>query len=72
MQLSGTIYLPPSYKPGERLPMIVWAYPREFGDADSAGGSIYVAGGRVPRERPRVGVLNRRAGALRADDAEAP
>jgi dipeptidyl aminopeptidase/acylaminoacyl peptidase len=37
VQLSGTLYLPPSYKPGERLPMIVWAYPREFTSADTAG-----------------------------------
>jgi dipeptidyl aminopeptidase/acylaminoacyl peptidase len=35
--LSGTIYLPPGHKKGERLPMLVWAYPREFADADSAG-----------------------------------
>ncbi len=34
--LSGTIYLPPSYKPGVRLPMFVWAYPREFTTADAA------------------------------------
>ena len=37
VQLSGTLYLPPSYKPGERLPMIVWAYPQEFTSADTAG-----------------------------------
>jgi dipeptidyl aminopeptidase/acylaminoacyl peptidase len=37
VQLSGTIYLPPSYVPGQRLPMIVWAYPREFTSADTAG-----------------------------------
>ena len=37
VQLSGTLYLPPSYVPGERLPMIVWAYPREFTSADTAG-----------------------------------
>jgi dipeptidyl aminopeptidase/acylaminoacyl peptidase len=37
VQLSGTIYLPPSYRTGERLPMIVWAYPREFASADMAG-----------------------------------
>ncbi|GMV22346.1 MAG: hypothetical protein AMXMBFR57_22950 [Acidimicrobiia bacterium] len=36
VQLSGTIYLPPSYKPGERLPMFVWAYPQEFTNADAA------------------------------------
>lgn len=37
VQLSGTLYLPPSYVPGQRLPMIVWAYPREFTSADTAG-----------------------------------
>jgi dipeptidyl aminopeptidase/acylaminoacyl peptidase len=37
VQLSGTIYLPPGYKEGERLPMIIWAYPREFTSADTAG-----------------------------------
>jgi dipeptidyl aminopeptidase/acylaminoacyl peptidase len=36
VQLSGTIYLPPGRKPGERVPMFVWAYPREFVDADAA------------------------------------
>jgi dipeptidyl aminopeptidase/acylaminoacyl peptidase len=34
--LSGTIYLPPGYKKGERVPMFMWAYPREFVDADAA------------------------------------
>jgi dipeptidyl aminopeptidase/acylaminoacyl peptidase len=34
--LSATLYLPPGYKKGERLPVILWAYPREFGDPDSA------------------------------------
>jgi len=34
--LSATLYLPPNTKQGERLPVIMWAYPREFGDADSA------------------------------------
>jgi len=36
VKLAGTLYLPPGYKPGERLPLIMWAYPREFGDPDSA------------------------------------
>jgi dipeptidyl aminopeptidase/acylaminoacyl peptidase len=35
--LNGTLYLPPDYKAGTRLPVVMWAYPREFGDADSAG-----------------------------------
>src|SRR5205823_14450257 len=34
--LSATLYLPPGYKKGDRVPVIVWAYPREFGDADAA------------------------------------
>jgi dipeptidyl aminopeptidase/acylaminoacyl peptidase len=42
--LNGTLYVPPGYKKGDRLPLIMWAYPREFGDPDSAGqvtGSSY-------------------------------
>jgi dipeptidyl aminopeptidase/acylaminoacyl peptidase len=37
VQLSGTLYLPPDYKKGERRPLVVWAYPREFTDAKVAG-----------------------------------
>ncbi len=36
VELNATLYLPPGYKKGERLPVVLWAYPREFGDADSA------------------------------------
>jgi dipeptidyl aminopeptidase/acylaminoacyl peptidase len=35
--LSGTLYLPPDYKEGTRLPLIVWAYPMEYSDAATAG-----------------------------------
>ena len=35
--LSFTLYLPPGYKEGTRLPTVVWAYPLEFNDADTAG-----------------------------------
>jgi dipeptidyl aminopeptidase/acylaminoacyl peptidase len=34
--LSGTLYVPVGYQRGQRVPMLVWAYPREFTDADSA------------------------------------
>jgi len=34
--LSGTLYLPPGYKQGTKVPLVMWAYPREFGDAASA------------------------------------
>jgi len=35
--LSFELYLPPDYKPGTRLPAVIWAYPREYNDADTAG-----------------------------------
>jgi dipeptidyl aminopeptidase/acylaminoacyl peptidase len=34
--LSGTLYLPPDYKQGERRPTLIWAYPNEFASADAA------------------------------------
>jgi dipeptidyl aminopeptidase/acylaminoacyl peptidase len=37
VQLSFTLYLPPDYKPGTRLPTVMWAYPLEFTDAGTAG-----------------------------------
>ena len=41
LDLSGTLYLPPGYdkEKKEKLPMILWAYPREFKDKASAGQS---------------------------------
>lgn len=35
--LSFTLYLPPGYKEGTRLPTLVWAYPESFTDASLAG-----------------------------------
>ena len=37
IKLSATLYLPPGYTKGARLPMLMWAYPREFVDPDAAG-----------------------------------
>lgn len=37
VDLSFTLYLPPGYKAGTRLPAVVWAYPYEYSDADTAG-----------------------------------
>lgn len=34
--LSFTLYLPPDYKPGTRLPTLIWAYPLEYNDANTA------------------------------------
>jgi len=35
--LSGTLYLPPGYTEGTRLPLIIWAYPLEYSDPGTAG-----------------------------------
>ncbi|HXM46150.1 MAG TPA: prolyl oligopeptidase family serine peptidase [Bryobacteraceae bacterium] len=35
--LSFTLYLPPNHKDGTRLPTLLWAYPLEYNDADTAG-----------------------------------
>lgn len=35
--LSLTLYLPPDYKEGTRLPALLWAYPLEYNDANTAG-----------------------------------
>jgi len=37
VQLSATVHLPPGHQPGTRLPLVVWAYPLEYSDADTAG-----------------------------------
>ncbi len=36
VKLSFTLYLPPGYKEGTRLPTFLWAYPLEFNDASVA------------------------------------
>jgi dipeptidyl aminopeptidase/acylaminoacyl peptidase len=43
--LSGTLYLPPGYQAGTKLPLIIWAYPLEYSDPGTAGqvrGSPYM------------------------------
>ncbi|HEY0459993.1 MAG TPA: prolyl oligopeptidase family serine peptidase [Pyrinomonadaceae bacterium] len=37
VDLSFTLYLPPNYVEGTRLPTVVWAYPESFTDASTAG-----------------------------------
>jgi dipeptidyl aminopeptidase/acylaminoacyl peptidase len=37
VDLSFTLYLPPGYKEGTRLPTVVWAYPLDYTDAKMAG-----------------------------------
>lgn len=37
VDLSATLYLPADYQAGQRLPLVVWAYPLEFNDPSTAG-----------------------------------
>ncbi len=37
VDLSFTLYLPPDYKEGARLPTMIWAYPYEYVDTNTAG-----------------------------------
>jgi dipeptidyl aminopeptidase/acylaminoacyl peptidase len=37
VELSFTLYLPPGYKEGTRLPAVVWAYPLDYADPQVAG-----------------------------------
>ncbi|MTG99272.1 MULTISPECIES: prolyl oligopeptidase family serine peptidase [Myroides] len=40
LELSGTLYLPKGYdrkSKSEKLPLLIWAYPREYKDKNSAG-----------------------------------
>ena len=36
VDLSGTLYLPPDYQTGTKLPVFVWAYPLEYAQASDA------------------------------------
>ena len=36
VQLNATVYLPPGYTPGAKVPVFLWAYPAEFTSADEA------------------------------------
>ncbi|HZI19679.1 MAG TPA: prolyl oligopeptidase family serine peptidase [Pyrinomonadaceae bacterium] len=37
VECSFTLYLPPGYKEGTRLPTVLWAYPLEYNDPSTAG-----------------------------------
>lgn len=37
LELSATLYLPVNYEKGKKYPMVMWAYPREYKDKNSAG-----------------------------------
>lgn len=39
LDLTATLYLPTNYQEGKKYPMVMWAYPREYKDKNSAGQS---------------------------------
>lgn len=49
VSLSGTLYLPRNRQPGERLPLLIWAYPVDYSDANTAG---QVRGSNLVYARP--------------------
>lgn len=50
IELSATLYLPPGYKKSDGpLPLLMWAYPREFRSSDAAG---QIAGSPYRYSRP--------------------
>ncbi len=69
--LSGTLYLPPNHRPGERLPCFVWAYPEEFNDAQTAG-QISGSPHRFTYPRGSSHLLLALAGFAVLDDASMP
>lgn len=36
LELSATLYLPINYEPGKKYPMVMWSYPQEFKDKNTA------------------------------------
>jgi len=37
IELTANLYLPKAYREGERLPLLIWAYPLEYSDPSTAG-----------------------------------
>lgn len=71
VELSGTLYLPPGYREGERLPLVVWAYPIEFNDKDTAG-QVRASDNRFTRLRGTSPLMFLTQGYAVLDDAAMP
>ena len=69
LDLSFTLYTPPSYQEGTRLPTILYAYPRDFAQASTAG---QVVGSQKNFTRLRQYRLLLLAGYAIIDDASFP
>jgi len=71
VDLSATLYLPPDYKDGTRLPLFVWAYPLEFTD-NSVAGQVSGSPERFVRVRGASQLLFALHGYAVLDDAAMP
>ncbi len=69
--LSGMLHLPPGRKPGERLPLVVWAYPLEYTDPGTAG-QVRAAPTRFTYLRGASQLLFLTQGYAVLDDAQIP
>jgi dipeptidyl aminopeptidase/acylaminoacyl peptidase len=69
LDLSFTLYTPPGYKEGTRIPTILYAYPLDYADASKAG---QVAGSQVTFTRLRQYKLLLLAGYAIIDNASFP
>jgi dipeptidyl aminopeptidase/acylaminoacyl peptidase len=69
--LSGTLYLPPDAKPGQKYPVFVWAYPLEYAQASDAG-QVRAAPTRYVRLRGASHLWLTLAGYAVLDDAAMP
>ncbi|MFM1871867.1 MAG: hypothetical protein RL398_1289, partial [Planctomycetota bacterium] len=69
--LSGTLYLPPGRKDGEKVPALVWAYPLEYTSASDAG-QVRAAPTRAIRPRGASHLYLLLAGYAVFDDAAMP
>jgi dipeptidyl aminopeptidase/acylaminoacyl peptidase len=69
LDLSFTLYLPPDYKEGTRLPTVLYAYPLDFADASKAA---QVTGSQQKFTRLRKYKLLLLAGYAIIDDASFP
>jgi len=71
VELSGTLYLPAGSPPPDGWPLLVWAYPIEFNDRDTAG-QVRAATNVYPRVTASSPLAVLAAGYAVLDDAAMP
>ena len=71
IELSGVLYLPPDYEQGQKRPAIIWAYPRSYSTAETAG-QVRMSPYRYPNHDKRWHNLLAMAGYVVLDRAQVP